>query len=208
MNDDFENTFFLEPEILIAAYKNGIFPMAESKDGSIYWYFPERRAIFDIYNTKIAKSTRQLIKKKIYTYSVDVNFEDVIKYCGARDETWINSQIIEIYTTLFKLGYAHSVEVYRNDSLVGGLYGVAIGGAFFGESMFNLEPNTAKLAFAYLLEILKYNKFELLDSQFINKFTEQLGAIEIDSQDYLKRLKKAINLNCNFFEPENYFKNI
>lgn len=208
MNDDFENTSFLEPEILIAAYKNGIFPMAESKDGSIYWYFPKRRAIFDIYNTKIAKSTRQLIKKKIYTYSVDVNFVDVIKHCGARDVTWISPQLIEIYTTLFKLGYAHSVEVYRNDSLVGGLYGVTIGGAFFGESMFNLEPNTAKLAFAYLLEILKYNKFELLDSQYINPFTEQLGAIEIESQDYLKRLKKAINLNCNFFEPENYFKNI
>lgn len=207
MNYDFENSFFLEPEIVIAAYKNGIFPMAESKEGSIYWYFPERRAIFDIYNTKVAKSTKQIIRKNIYNFKIDENFEQVIRNCGNRDETWINNQIIELYTNLYKIGYAHSIEVYREEKLVGGLYGVTIGGAFFGESMFNFEPNTAKIAFAYLLEVLKYNRFTLLDSQFINPFTQQLGAIEIDSRDYLKLLKKALKLDCQFFEPEIPFKN-
>lgn len=207
MNYDFENSFFLEPEIVIAAYKNGIFPMAESKEGSIYWYFPERRAIFDIYNSKVAKSTKQIIRKNIYNFKIDENFEQVIRNCGNRDETWINNQIIELYTNLYKIGYAHSIEVYREEKLVGGLYGVTIGGAFFGESMFNFEPNTAKIAFAYLLEVLKYNRFTLLDSQFINPFTQQLGAIEIDSRDYLKLLKKALKLDCQFFEPEIPFKN-
>jgi leucyl/phenylalanyl-tRNA--protein transferase len=207
MNYDFENSFFLEPEIVIAAYKNGIFPMAESKEGSIYWYFPERRAIFDIYNTKVAKSTKQIIRKNIYNFKIDENFEQVIRNCGNRDETWINNQIIELYTNLYKIGYAHSIEVYREEKLVGGLYGVTIGGAFFGESMFNFEPNTAKIAFAYLLEVLKYNRFTLLDSQFINPFTQQLGAIEIDSRDYLKLLKKALKFDCQFFEPEIPFKN-
>jgi leucyl/phenylalanyl-tRNA--protein transferase len=142
------------------------------------------------------------MKKGIYRFEVDTNFKEVVRRCSLRDDTWINDDIIENYTELQQLGFAHSVEIYREDELVGGLYGVKIGAAFFGESMFNTEPNTAKLAFAYLLEILKYNYFILLDSQFINPFTAQLGAIEITDEHYMWILQHALMRDCSFEKPE------
>ncbi|HAW08915.1 MAG TPA: leucyl/phenylalanyl-tRNA--protein transferase [Bacteroidetes bacterium] len=188
----------LTPELILLAYRQGFFPMAESSDGEIYWHFPERRAIFPIYDIKVPRTIRKIQKQFIYSYDIDRNFEAVISNCANREETWINDEIIMLYTELFYMGFAHSVEVYRNNQLVGGLYGVAIGGAFFGESMFNLEPNTAKLAFYELIKILQNNKFSLLDSQYLNPFTHSLGAIEVSKEDYLQMLKNALLLDCSF----------
>ena len=177
--------------------------MADSFDNEIYWHFPDPRAIFDIYNVPIPRSVRKLYNSGKYYYKIDRAFPEVINYCASRFTTWINQEIIDVYCELHNLGFAHSVEVYNtNNQLVGGLYGVAIGGAFFGESMFNTEPNTAKLAFVKLIEILKHNKFILLDSQYINDFTAQLGAIEITAEDYLKILKIAIYLDTQFKDNE------
>lgn len=178
---------------------DGYFPMAESRDGEIYWHFPNPRAIFDIYNTKIPRSTRNLLKKNEYSFKVNESFRDVITYCSQRDDTWISNEIIDLYTELHNRGYAHSVEVHNSTGkLVGGLYGVAIGGAFFGESMFNIVPNASKLAFAFLLERLKQNKFLLLDSQYLNNFTKQLGAFNISANEYMRLLRIAININTEF----------
>ncbi len=188
----------LTPELILLAYRQGFFPMAESSDGEIYWHFPERRAIFPIYDIKVPRTIRKIQQQFIYSYDIDRNFEAVISNCANREETWINDEIIMLYTELFYMGFAHSVEVYRNNQLVGGLYGVAIGGAFFGESMFNLEPNTAKLAFYELIKILQNNKFSLLDSQYLNPFTHSLGAIEVSKEDYLQMLKNALLLDCSF----------
>ncbi len=187
------------PDLVIACYLNGYFPMADSSDNEIYWHFPDPRAVFDIYKTEFPRSVRQLYKSGKYSYRINHNFDKVIEFCSERETTWINQEIIDVYCELNKMGFAHSVEVYnQNEILVGGLYGVAIGGAFFGESMFNTEPNTAKLAFVKLIEILKNNNFILLDSQYINDFTKQLGAIEISAKHYMKILRIAVKLNSSF----------
>lgn len=188
----------LTPELVLLAYRQGFFPMAESSDGEIYWHFPERRAIFPVYDIKVPRSIKKIQRQNIFTYNIDNNFEVVIGNCANRRETWINDEIIAVYIDLFYMGNAHSVEVYREDKLVGGLYGVAIGGAFFGESMFNLEPNTAKLAFYKLIEILQKNNFSLLDSQYLNPFTHSLGAIEVSKEIYMWMLNDALQMNCNF----------
>jgi len=186
-------------DAVLLAYLNGYFPMADSESNQIHWHFPDPRAVFDIYNISIPRSVRKLYKSGKYKITVDNDFYSVIKHCSDRVITWINEEIIEVYCELHRLGFAHSIEVYTLDNkLVGGLYGVAIGGAFFGESMFNTEPNTAKLAFVKLIEILQANKFILLDSQYINNFTAQLGAIEIPAQKYLKILRYAVSLDCEF----------
>lgn len=188
----------LNSDILLSAYSQGVFPMADSFDGDIYWHSPDPRAVFPLANLKISRSTRQLLLKDIYHYSIDQQFEAVVRHCGDREETWINEEIISEYTKLHQLGYAHSVEVWRGDKLVGGLYGVHIGGGFFGESMFGLEPNVSKLSFCILCRILIENGFILLDSQYINDFTESLGAIEIPRKQYIEILDKALDLDCNF----------
>jgi len=207
-NKEKKNADQITPEFVLLTYAHGLFPMGETDSDELYWHFPDRRAIFDIYHTKIAKSVVQLIRKKIYNFDIDKNFDKVIEICSQRSITWINEPIKKIYKEIFKIGNAHSIEVYRENQLVGGLYGVTIGAAFFGESMFNLEPNTSKLAFAYLLEVLKYNKFILLDSQYINHFTEQLGAFEISSFEYIRMLQGAINETRKFEVPSNAFENI
>lgn len=186
-------------DTVLLAYLNGYFPMADSESNQIHWHFPNPRAVFDIYNISIPRSVRKLYKSGKYKFTVDNDFSAVIKNCSNRAITWINEDIIEVYCELHKLGFAHSIEVYNSEEkLVGGLYGVSIGGAFIGESMFNLEPNTAKLAFVRLIEILRANKFILLDSQYINHFTAQLGAFEISASKYMKILRYAVTLDCNF----------
>lgn len=179
-------------------YKAGYFPMADQCN-KISWHFPEPRAIFDIYNTKIHRNVQKLYNSGKFHFRIDHNFHQVIMNCANRKETWINDAIIDVFLEIHDMGFAHSVEVYdQDDKLVGGLYGLAIGAAFFGESMFNLVPNAAKLAFAKLLEILRKNNYLLLDSQYINHFTAQLGAYEIHSLKYLQLLNFAVKLERNF----------
>jgi leucyl/phenylalanyl-tRNA--protein transferase len=182
----------LNVDELISAYTQGFFPMAE-RDG-IYWHSPEPRAIIPLENVpKKPKSLAKSERKHEFTHTIDYNFEYVIRECSKRRDTWISSEIINSFTELNIIGFAHSIETWKGGKIVGGLYGVCIGAAFFGESMFNLVDDAAKSAYFYLIELLRRNNFLLLDSQYINPFTEKLGAIEIPKQDYINKLNFAIS---------------
>ena len=183
---------------LLKAYCQGYFPMADEHSGEIFWYSPEFRAVFPIEQIKPPKSLLKELAKNPMHCTVNNDFEAVIHFCSNRETTWISDEIAEMYCELHKTGFAHSVETWQNGKLVVGLYGVSIGGAFFGESMFNIIPNASKVAFYFLIEYLKNRNFSLLDSQFINDFTAQLGAKEIPKEEYLQKLKIAISQKCSF----------
>lgn len=187
----------LTPEILIRAYSQGFFPMAAYKYGEIYWHSPEERAIFPLDSIKISRSMKQLLNKGTFKFTINYNFEKVIRHCAEREDTWISDEIVESYIDLHKSGFAHSLEVWKDDKICGGLYGVAIGGAFFGESMYNEVPNAAKAGFYFLVAHLLRQGFILLDSQYLNDFTAQLGAIEIPREEYLALLQKAIMMESS-----------
>jgi leucyl/phenylalanyl-tRNA--protein transferase len=192
----------LNPEQLLYGYANGVFPMAEGKRGRIYWYAPDPRAIIPIYSYKPQKSLRPVINQKKFEIRFNTSFEQVMRHCAAPrkddENTWISEEIIRAYSALHDMGYAHSVEAYEDGQLVGGLYGVALGGAFFGESMFYLKPNASKVAFYYLIEQLKKQQFELLDTQFINDNVERHGAVEISRDEYMELLEKALLKRISF----------
>ena len=190
----------LVPELLLSAYSNGFFPMADSREGEIGWYSPEMRAIFLLDNFIVPRSLRQTINKKIFEIRISTRFEEVMRACGERNETWISEEIILSYVLLHRLGYAHSVEAWKDDLLVGGLYGVALGGAFFGESMFSRVRDASKVALVALVERLNQKGFELLDTQFMTPHLARFGAVEIPREEYLKLLKKSINKQCKFIE--------
>lgn len=191
----------LTPEDLLYGYTNGIFPMADP-DGTLYWYAPDPRAIIPITTYQPARSLRPVLNKRTFEIRINTRFEAVIRGCsGARkdeDGTWISEQIIESYSALHRLGFAHSVEAFYEDQLVGGLYGVHIGSAFFGESMFHTVSNASKVAFHYLMEILKANRFSLLDTQFINDNVARYGAIEIPKGEYIQKLATALGTRRAF----------
>ena len=195
----------LTPDDLFYGYINGIFPMADS-DGTIYWYSPDPRAIIPLDSYKAHKSLRPLLKKNYFEIRIDYDFEAVMRGCAlARnetDDTWISEEIINAYTGLNGIGLAHSVEAYLDNKLVGGLYGVSIGAAFFGESMFYTQPNASKVAFHYLIQTLRKQGFELLDTQFINDNVKRFGAIEIPKANYLNLLRKATEKKARFIEHE------
>lgn len=195
----------LTPDDLIYGYINGIFPMADS-DGTLYWYSPDPRAIIPLDTYKAHKSLRPLLNKNYFEIRFNHNFEGVMRGCAiARsdsDDTWISEEIIEAYTGLNGVGLAHSVEAYLDNKLVGGLYGVSIGAAFFGESMFYTQPNASKVAFHFLIQTLRQQGFELLDTQFINDNVKRFGAIEIPKANYLNLLRKATAKKARFTEIE------
>ena len=197
------NTNKLTADDLIYGYMNGIFPMADN-DGTLYWYSPEPRAVIPIDTYKPPKSLRPTINKKIFEVRISANFEAVMRNCASSrkgdDETWISEEIVEAYCELHKMGLAFSVETYLDNNLVGGLYGVSIGGAFFGESMFYKVSDASKVAFHSLMEILKRQGYELLDTQFINDNVKRFGAIEIPRQEHVKQLKKSLEKRCHFTE--------
>jgi leucyl/phenylalanyl-tRNA---protein transferase len=189
---------------LLYGYCNGIFPMADSSEGEIYWYSPDPRAIIPIESYKPAKSLRPTINQRVFEVVFNRNFKEVMKNCALPrfkgDETWISQDIIDSYNNLHKLGFAHSVEVYQHNVLVGGLYGVSVGSAFFGESMFHKVPNASKVAFHYLMENLKQRNFKLLDTQFINDNVKRFGAIEISKRQFMKILKDSISTKNKFID--------
>ena len=195
----------LTAEDLMYGYMNGIFPMADT-DGSLYWYSPDPRAIIPIDTYKPAKSLRPILNKNLFDIHINRDFEAVMRHCAlprnGEPETWISEEIIQAYCDLHQMGMAHSVEAYVGDRLVGGLYGVAIGGVYFGESMFYLEPNSSKVAFHYLIENLRKQQYELLDTQFINDNVKRFGAIEITKYQYIKKLKDALEKKAHFSEIE------
>ncbi|RMD49597.1 MAG: leucyl/phenylalanyl-tRNA--protein transferase [Candidatus Thermofonsia bacterium] len=191
----------LTPELLISAYCQGIFPMAHD-DGNIYWYDPDPRAIIPLENFHIPRSLHRTLKKKLFTVTRDQAFSQVIRGCAApapdREHTWISDEIIEAYERLYGLGWAHSVEVWRNGRLAGGLYGVAVGGLFAGESMFSRETDASKVALVHLVHHLKQQGFTLLDTQFLTPHLQRFGAVEIPASRYKALLRHALTVNARF----------
>jgi leucyl/phenylalanyl-tRNA---protein transferase len=191
----------LTTKLLVEAYCNGYFPMADSRTGPLWWYSPDPRAIIPLDGFKISRSLRQRVRKGTFQIRMNSAFETVIRACAEREETWISDEIIQGYITLHRDGYAHSVESWHNGTLAGGLYGVSIGGAFFGESMFSRETDASKVALVALVEHLRKRNFVLLDSQFINDHVRQFGTVEIPRVEYFRRLRDAVKMETNFMEP-------
>ncbi len=197
-----KRSFRLTAEQVLNGYVNGVFPMAEGRSGRVYWYSPDPRAIIPLDTYKPQRSLRPVLNRGEFEIRFDAAFEQVMRYCaGPRSDesgSWISEEIIRAYTELHYLGYAHSVEAYYEDELAGGLYGVSVGAAFFGESMFYLRSNASKVAFHYLVEQLRRQGFELLDSQFMNDNVLRYGAIDIPRDEYLERLRQAISRKVRF----------
>ena len=190
-----------DPGIVISAYRSGYFPMAESRDGPISWHSPDPRAIIPLRSFNVPRSLRREMKRSSCSITVDRAFEDVIAHCGERacaEDTWISGAIIRVYTELHRMGIAHSVETWREGSLVGGLYGISLGGAFFGESMFSLVSNASKYALVSLVSRLNERGYRLLDTQIINEHVRQFGAIEVPRIEYLRLLSDALCLSASF----------
>jgi len=193
----------INEETILKSYSLGIFPMSESfDDPNIYWINPKKRGVIPINDFKISKNLKKEIKKKKFLITINKNFNAVIKNCAKktknRSSTWINKEIIKLYSNLHKIGHAHSIEAWQKNRLVGGLYGVSLGSAFFGESMFSIVSNSSKVCLVYLLANLKIKGFRLLDTQFINPHLKKLGAIEISRKKYLKMLGNSLKKNANF----------
>ena len=196
----------LTPELLLQAYRAGVFPMAERRDDpDLFWVSPDARGIFPLDKFHLPKRLARTVKSDRFTVTIDTAFEDVMRACAApapdRDESWINEEILSLYTALHRMGHAHSVECWHGGKLVGGLYGVKIGGAFFGESMFSRERDASKVALAHLVARLKAGGFWLLDAQFITSHLAQFGAIEIPRDAYLALLAAALAREADFYCP-------
>ncbi|MCW9032789.1 MAG: leucyl/phenylalanyl-tRNA--protein transferase [Rhodospirillales bacterium] len=194
----------MTPELLLHAYASGVFPMAESRDDdSLYWVDPDERGIIPLDGLRISRSLRKTIRKGVFEVRCDTAFEEVVRGCAEatedRKDTWINSEIFELYSKLFQMGFAHSIECWVYDELVGGLYGVSLQGAFFGESMFSRMTDASKVALIHLVSRLKISGFSLLDTQFVTDHLVSLGAQEISRDEYLKQLSKALNQNVTFY---------
>jgi leucyl/phenylalanyl-tRNA---protein transferase len=189
----------IDPEYLLNAYRNGYFPMAEPDTNEIFWYSPDPRTVFDINNFHVPKSLEKKLKTNPFQFKIDYNFREIMIICAQRDETWISDDIIESYVMLHKMGYAHSFEAYYKEELAGGLYGVAINGAFFGESMFHIITDASKATLVFLVETLKKSGYTLLDTQYITEHLKKFGALEIPRKEYLNQLKTALSIEpCKF----------
>jgi leucyl/phenylalanyl-tRNA--protein transferase len=183
----------LDPELLLRGYSIGVFPMADSRDAAeVYWVEPRQRAIIPLDQFRLSRSLRKTLRSGIYTVTRDEAFAEVVRHCAMREETWINGEIEAGYARLFKMGDAHSIECWADGALVGGLYGVKLGRAFFGESMFSLRADASKVALAWLVARLKVGGFQLLDCQFMTDHLRRLGAIEVDQKDYVVLLSSAL----------------
>lgn len=187
---------------VLRAYHHGYFPMGDPSDGKVYWCQPYRRAIVPLENYSPSRVVRRLVERKAFDVYIDRDFEAVIRHCAEprkqEKETWISEEIIEAYIELHRHGLAHSVECYSDGELAGGLYGLAIGAVFFGESMFHLQPNASKVAFDRLVARLLDRKYELLDAQIINPHLRFLGAIEVDHDRYMELLYSALQKKSRF----------
>jgi leucyl/phenylalanyl-tRNA--protein transferase len=186
--------------MILQAYRAGIFPMAAHRESAeINWYDPARRGVLPIAGLHVPKKLRHAVKKRPYRITFDTAFGQVMRGCAdTRPDTWINDDIIALYTALHARGYAHSVEAWKDGQLAGGLYGIALGGAFFGESMFSTATDASKIALVYLAARLWRQGFELLDTQFTNEHLRQFGVCEIPRDEYHRRLQKALQKKVSF----------
>jgi len=196
----------LSPEILLRAYAVGLFPMAEHRDDpTLYWIDPEKRGIMPLDRFHVPRRLRRTLRHCPYEVSADSAFEAVIKGCAEpgpeRSETWINDEIIRLYVDLHRMGRAHSIECWQDGFLVGGLYGVALGGAFFGESMFSTARDASKIALIHLAARLVKGGFRLLDTQFVTRHLSQFGVVEIHRSGYRQLLSSALDVSATFY-PE------
>lgn len=182
----------LTPELLLKAYGAGFFPMADSREGPIHWYSPEPRGIIPLESFHVPRALRRVMRSARYAVRCDTVFERVMRECASREETWISEDIICVYTELHRMGHAHSVEAWEQDTLAGGLYGVVLGAAFFGESMFSLRPDASKVALVSLVDRLRAGGFALLDTQFVTAHLRMFGAREISRREYLDLLVRAV----------------
>lgn len=189
----------LTPEILLRGYSIGIFPMAEHRDDpDVFWVDPLRRGILPLDGFHMSRSLIKAMRRSSFTLAINADFDGVVAACADRAETWINDQIAELYSVLHDRGHAHSMEVWDGDTLVGGVYGVTLGGAFFGESMFSRRTNASKMALAALVDRLRTANFALFDTQFQTDHLASLGAVEITRSQYQAKLEHAKSRNASF----------
>ena len=194
----------LTPDLLLRAYAAGVFPMADGRDGSeIHWIDPKHRTVFPLDGFHVSRSLARHIRRTQPRVTVDSDFAGVVTACADRPETWINADIFSAYTALHAQGHAHSVEVWQDDTLIGGVYGVTLGAAFFGESMFSRATNGSKTALTYLMHRLRAGGFTLFDVQFMTDHLQSLGAAELPRAEYRRRLKRAIATPASF-TPQDY----
>jgi leucyl/phenylalanyl-tRNA--protein transferase len=195
--------FDVTPELMLRAYRAGLFPMAETRRGDrLYWLDPEQRGILPLESFHLPRRLRRTVLSGLYEVTADRDFPRVIAACAApgegREDTWINRDIERLFTALYAQGHAHSLEVWQNGALVGGLYGVVLGGAFFGESMFSLARDASKVALVHLVARLRLGGFTLLDTQFVTTHLTQFGAIEVAREAYKLLLDQAAHLQARW----------
>jgi len=190
----------LTPRLLLTAYASGVFPMAEGADSDeIFWFNPELRGVMPLAGLHISRSLRKTMRARQFKVTANQLFPTVMAACANREETWINPEITALYTDLHRLGHAHSIEVWDGDTLAGGLYGVSLGAAFFGESMFSNQSNASKIALVGLVARLNLGSFKLLDMQFLTDHLAGLGGVEITRENYQAQLNLALNQKADFY---------
>ena len=198
-----DRSFEITPDVLLKAYACGIFPMADAADDpDLYWVEPALRGVLPLDDFHIPKRLKRTIRSDVFTVRIDTDFDGVIDGCArpspGRGSTWINSEIRRLFGALFRLGHVHTVEAWREGRLVGGLYGLQLGSAFFGESMFSVETDASKVAFAHLVARLKHGGFELLDTQFVTDHLARFGVVEVPRSEYHKLLESALQQSAKF----------
>lgn len=194
--------FVITPELLLKGYANGIFPMAESRDDpDVFWVDPRKRGILPLDAFHISRSLARAMRRSTWTLTADTDFEGVVDGCADRADTWINPEIRRLYSALYDSGHAHSIEVWEGTTLVGGVYGVVLGAAFFGESMFSRRTNASKMALAGCVDRLQQGGFSLFDTQFLTDHLASLGAIEVTRARYHTLLDAAMDQTADFIGP-------
>ncbi len=192
----------ISPELLLHGYAIGVFPMAEHRDDpEIFWVDPKRRGVVPLDGFHISRSLARRIRRGRFTVTIDRDFAGVVDGCADRAETWINAEIRALYLDLHARGHAHSLEVWEGETLIGGVYGVVLGAAFFGESMFSRRTDASKIALAYLVDRLRRGGFRLFDTQFLTDHLASLGAVEITRAEYHRQLSVAIEREADFTGP-------
>ena len=200
----------ITPEQLLAAYQHGYFPMAMAHDDpELFWFSPEERGVIPLDGFNIPRGLKRSMKTRDYIVTVDQDFDSVIRGCAKitqeRDGTWINAPIIALYNALHEMGHAHSVEVWQAGVLIGGLYGISLGGAFFGESMFSRAPDASKIALVTLVALLREAGYQLLDTQYVNDHLKQFGVLAVPKADYMIKLENALSASPN---PSSLFSTV
>jgi leucyl/phenylalanyl-tRNA--protein transferase len=186
----------ITPQMLLNAYANGYFPMAEhAEDAELYWFNPRMRGVLPL-ALHVPRRLARFMRTHPFEITVNRAFPQVIAGCAERESTWINARIIALYCQLWQSGFAHSVECWRGGALVGGIYGVALGGAFFGESMFSRMPNASKVALVHLAGLLRTAGYTLFDTQYMNEHIRQFGVIEITQEEYMGKLSAALGVRA------------